>query len=165
MKTVNAIAIAAVGFATSASAFTLDFTAFAAGAELNNNIVVNVPGYGDVRFTEGPNNFGTPPTDLEITDQFPPFTGIGFENGEQLIVTFEGAPAVNIDFVFAGVGSGESFTTSTSSVPDNGTRNIAFSGNGAALVAVNFESAPVPEPSSTLLVVLGALGLVGRRRR
>lgn len=164
MKTVYAIATAAV-LTGSASAFSLDFSAFASGAELDPDIVVNVPGYGDVRFTEAPNNDpGAPATDLEITAAHVPFKGIGFENGEQLVVSFEGSTPVEIDFIFAGVGSGESFDVNQTEIPDDGTRLISFKGSpGAALVGVGFST--VPEPSSTLLVALGALGFAARRRR
>ncbi len=159
MKTVNALSLAAVGLVGSAHAFSLDFSAFANGLELDNSIVVPVPGYGNVRFTESP----TPPTSLEITDQFAPFTGINFVDGETVFVTFEGGAVRNVDFAFAGVGAGESFTATALNSPDNGSRSVTFSGTGAALIAANFDA--VPEPSSTLLVALSALGLVARRRR
>ncbi len=163
MKTANALALAAISLSGSASAFTLDFSSFAIGTELDNNIVVNVPGYGDVRFTEGP----FPPTDAEIGNQYFGLPGIEFENGESVFVTFEGAPATNVAFAFVGVGNGEMFTATSlnSATPGDGAHSITFSGEGAALFAVEFDAAPVPEPSSTILVALSALGLVARRRR
>ena len=157
MKSVNAFALVAAGLVGSVSAFSLDFSSFAAGTELNPDLVVNVPGYGDVRFTERAG------ADLEVSVAFAPFKGIAFANGDQILVTFEGDQAVEIDFAFAGVGSGENVSVSNLNTPDDGTRLISFSGEGASLIAVNFDT--VPEPSSTLLVALSTLGLIGRRRR
>lgn len=159
MKTKSAISLAMIGLSGSVSAFSLDFSAFAVGLELNNNIVVPVPGYGNVRFTEAP----SPPTSLEITDQPGPFRGINFEDGEQVFVTFEGGAVSNVNFTFAGVGNNESFSTVALNTPNDGSSSITFSGDSGALVAVSFDS--VPEPSSALLAALGSLGLIGRRRR
>ncbi len=159
MKTAKALSLATIGLIGSASAFSLDFSAFSLGQQLNNDLVVAVPGFGNVRFTEST----APPSSLEIAQDQAPFNGISFDGGEDLIVTFEGGPVTDVNFAFAGLESGESFSVTTLSNPDDGTRRISFTGDSASLIAVSFES--VPEPSSTLLVALSALGLVGRRRR
>ncbi|MFT6180297.1 MAG: hypothetical protein ACJAXZ_001237 [Akkermansiaceae bacterium] len=172
MKTVNAIAAAAVGLVGSASAFSLDFSAYTVGVELDPDLVVSVSGFGTVTFTEAPsNNPSSPPSELEITDAYVPDPGIGFQNGEQLEVTFQAdnpnVTVQDVTFVFTGVNSGENFSVATTSNPDDGKRLISFSGEGsdggAGLYQVHFTA--VPEPSSTLLVALSALGLVARRRR
>lgn len=171
MKTVNAITAAAVALVGSASAFSLDFSAFGIGHELDPDIVVNVPGFGDVTFTEAPTNApGSPTSQLEITDAHVPAPSIGFVDGDQLDVTFQADdPNVVVDevtFVFVGVNAGEGFSVSSTATPDDGSRRISFAGangDGAGLYRVDFTA--VPEPSSALLLGLSALGFVARRRR
>ncbi|MGJ8695992.1 MAG: PEP-CTERM sorting domain-containing protein [Verrucomicrobiaceae bacterium] len=167
MKTPSAIAAALIGFAGSASAFTVDFSAFAVGTPLNPDIVVNVPGYGNVRFAEAPNNNGGN-SHLEITNAHMNSEGviansIGFVDGEQMVVTFENGPVININFDFAGVGSGEGFQVNTLPFPGDA-QLVSFNGITAGVVAVSFDQV-VPEPSSTLLVALAGLGIAARRRR
>ena len=107
MKTITALTLATAGIVGSANAFSLDFAAFATGTPLNNSIVVPVPGYGDVRFTEA----ATPVSELEITEFFGGiFKGINFTNGEQVFVTFEAGPVTDVEFAFAGVEADENFT-------------------------------------------------------
>jgi len=159
MKTVNAFALVAAGLVSSVSAFSLDFSSIALGTQLNPDLVINVPGYGDVRFTEASGS------DLEIgTGSLGPIIlqGITMENGEGITVTFEGAPATDISFGFIGVG-GDLDRFDAGSFIGNSAQLLSFDGTEGTLVSVNFNS--VPEPSSTLLIALSALGLIGRRRR
>ena len=170
MKSVKLIAVI-LGSASSAGAFTVDFSAFAIGDVLDPEIVVNVLGYGDVRFSEAPlNTTGEEeftPSELEITDQHANGEGIirnsiGFIDGEQMLVTFEGIDVFNVNFDYAGIGVGEQFNFN-SIVDESGPFLVSFSGNGGGIVAVSFDV--IPEPSSSLLISLAALGLIARRQR
>ena len=169
MKTVNTIAAAAIGLVGSASAFSLDFTSIPLGTDLGP-IIVPVPGFGFVKFTEAVSNTTGLQSELTVNDTFVPNPGIEFQEGDQLGVEFISIdnPTHRVDtvfFVFTNVDAGESFTVSSTVVPDDGTRLVSFAGagNGGGLSEVGFTT--IPEPSSTLLVALSALGLVARRRR
>ena len=159
MKATTALAAAAlVAVATSADAFTFDFVANV-GQALPPNLIINVPGYGNVEISPLVGN-------LQVGTQFrnpgyTPAPSVEFDSGDAILVSFLAAPVFDVDFDFIDVSPGEG-------VAVNGTPNV-FSvqlngiGNGAGLKEVSFKA--VPEPGSAVLGLAGGLLLVFRRRR
>jgi len=165
---------------TMASAFTIDFnnltvsdgvntSAFTIGTvDAGNPQTVNVPGYGDVLFQVGPLTAdsltvgSTHSNDGGSTFQ----QSLEIDSNEVVVVTFLGPAALNVDFDIIGVSSGEN-----GSVAQTGAAEYQYApgggpgtaDDGAGIAAISWNT--VPEPSSTLLITLGAGSLLLRRRR
>ncbi|MBK1882116.1 PEP-CTERM sorting domain-containing protein [Luteolibacter pohnpeiensis] len=140
-------------------AFTLDF-ASSVGATLPSDLVINVPGYGDVSFSA---NYAS---SLEVGTDFYGGATLQFDNNEVVLVTFLGGVPTDVDFSTVAVSaiSGEQFVV----IPISSSQYaVALQGStdGAGIGAVTFNAAAVPEPSSAVLGLLGAAGLFVRRRR
>ncbi|BDS06344.1 hypothetical protein NT6N_13840 [Oceaniferula spumae] len=187
MKSKILTLIASVAASAMASAFTIDFnnltvsdgtttTAFTiSNVEAGSPQTVTVPGYGDVTFQVGPasddvlvvgstyrNDSDTIQQSLELGP--PEFVD---DSSEVVIVTFLGLEALSVDFDIIGVGSGENpnpvRTAFNEYQYDPNSNGSGTSGDGAGIAAISWTT--VPEPSSSLLVMIGAGTLLLRRRR
>lgn len=157
MKTTRLSLIAALGLAASANGFTLDFIADV-GATLPPDLVINVPGYGDVKFTAILGN-------LEVDTNFQtgglPTPSLEFASGEIVGVEFLGAPVYNLSFDFIDLSPGESMNVNGSG--NSYTVQLSGNVNGAGLQEITFLA--VPETSTATLGLLGTALLAFRRRR
>ena len=160
------ITLAAVALsALPSSAFTLNFNDHL-GATVPPGLTVEVPGYGDVGFRAG---FSS---DLKVGSSHNPDNGataasLQFMKGDSVHITFLGPRPLSVDFDFVGLSSGEAFR-----VLQTGSGSyfviLQGSGDGAGLTTASFRTHPetrVPEPGTSLLSLLGAVGLAIRRRR
>lgn len=151
------------GLSTIGSAFTLDFSSVASGTTLPPALVINVPGYGDVQFDalSGSNltvdsslTFGTGTNALNFgTDEGVKITFLGVQPLDASISSV--SASVGETFVFAAGANANEFILVLSGTP--------ASNPGAGVSHVHFEA--VPEPSISLLGLLGGTLLVIRRRR
>jgi len=164
MKTTIALAIASLcGLTAVSSAFTLDFVGYDGTTLPPNPLVINVPGYGDVRFDAGTGS------SLVVNSAYQNDNGsaapsLSFDQGDALQVTFLGKQPLHVDFDFVGVSPGESFNVQPDLFKSQTyLLNLQGAGDGAGLYAISWTQ--VPEPSSALLGVLGTSILVLRRRR
>ena len=140
-----------------ASAFSFNFLGVANGTPVPPTLTVNVPGYGDVSFTA----IGA--SVLTVDSSFGSNTLV-FDSGDTVRVTFLNQSFDDITLNTTDVGITEFFQASN--ITPNSidfTLNGPIGGNGAGIEQINFNA--VPEPSSSLLGVLGASLLVLRRRR
>lgn len=165
MKT-KFLTLAALGAATAiGQAFTIDFNAlevpFGTIVDSATPLTVTVAGYGDVRFE-------VPPTVVIEVDSNYQNDGGTIQNSLELdstdvvLVTFLGPTALNVDFDIIGVNSGESASATYFPLSDDYQYAPGGSGDGAGIAAISWT---VPEPSSSLLVLVGAGSLILRRRR
>lgn len=138
-----------------AHGFSLGFAANL-GVTLPPDLIVNVPGYGDVLFSAA---IGSA---LPVTADYA-FPSVIFDNGEAVTVTFLGATPSDVEFGFSGVSVGEAFTPTQLT---NSQYYVSFQGssNGAGLNSITWGTNSIPEPASSLLGGLGALMLFRRRR-
>lgn len=154
------MALATLFLSPLASAFSLDFSGVGLGTTIAPTLVVNVPGYGNVQFDAG---FGS---SLSIENYNSPggaVKAIDLQNMESVIVTFLGATPSDVGFDFRGLNVGES----VNQVPLSGNTyllSLSGSSNGVGVSGATFNAAAVPEASTGLLGVLGALMLLRRRR-
>jgi len=160
--------IAILTATAAAHAFTIDFNSISADfshgttVTSSSSLTVNVAGYGNV-------SFEVTNTDSLIVDNHhssgggPTQDSLEIDSDETVIVTFLGAPALNVDFEIIGIDGGESSEASYFAGTDDYryTPGIGTDGTGIARVTWN----TVPEPSSSLLVLLGMSSLILRRRR
>lgn len=165
MKT-KFLTLIALGAATAISqAFTIDFNALEVplGTTVTQAtpLTVTVAGYGDVKFevanpdvlvvaTNHQNDSGTFMNALEL------------DAGETVLVTFLGPQALNVDFDIIGINAGESANPVPVGFGGDEYQLDAIGGNGVGIAAISWT---VPEPSSSLLVLVGAGSLILRRRR
>ncbi|MBN8460866.1 MAG: PEP-CTERM sorting domain-containing protein [Verrucomicrobia bacterium] len=160
ITTLGASALMFVAAMANAPAFTLDFASLALGTNVPNlpsSLVLNVPGYGNIAFSSGNSSH------LEIVSMSGssgPTKSINMNGGETLVVNFQGATPINVNFGYEEVDSGE---VMTSLAPFSPTQYVvSMNGNNAGVSAVNFQV--VPEPSAILLGGIGSLLLFRRRR-
>ena len=172
---INTISLAALfaGICTASASFSLDFT----GLEGNTlsakdpQVIENVTEvfeseddvYGDVDFSVLDTALET---SIALVDNVP---AILFDSSRTIVVNFFGDPVQ--DFVVQFVGVSDGATTSFALVdadPFNPGRRgeITVEGGTAAISGISFRRADkqIPEPSSALLVGLGAIALLRRRR-
>ena len=165
MKT-KFLTLIAMGTATAiGQAFTIDFNAldvpFGTTVDSATPLTVAVAGYGDVRFDVPAG------TVLEVAKHFSNDGGTTFQNSleldpaEVVLVTFLGPTALNVDFDIIGVSSGEN----TAGVQFSSTeyQYSPGGGDGTGIAAISWNT--IPEPSSSLLVLVGAGALILRRRK
>ena len=163
------IAATYCGLCAVGSAFTLDFLSVPTGTPIPPSLTINVPGYGDVRFDTIGNSI------LIVDDRYendsPGQTSspsLNFDSGESVKVTFLGLEPIDVEFDWVGVNAGEFFIAAPGLSPNefvitlNGSTTPAAN-NGAGLYEIGFNQ--VPEPSASLLGVLGATMLLIRRKR
>lgn len=173
--------IASAAAMTAASAFTIDFntlqvsdgtttTGFSIGTISGGSPqVVTVPGYGDVRFEVAPASSDV----VQLGSSYSNDGGTTFQQSlevdasEVVVVTFLGDEALNVDFDIIGISSGENTapvkTGSQEYQYNPGSGGPSSPGDGAGIAAISWTA--VPEPSSSLLVLVGAGSLLLRRRR
>jgi PEP-CTERM motif len=172
MKTTSLLATAAFAVVTSISsqAFTLDAVGYEGGELSPAPWSVSVPGYGELIFETAA---GSP---LVISSGYEnPQDGlmplIRFDGNDAIRVTFNGARVFNVEFYFASLSGNDGvevadLTQSDLSIPQ--TFRITLRGTSdsvADLYAITWNSQSVPEPSTTLLGMVGVAGLVFRRCR
>ena len=149
-----------------AGAFTVDFTGVAAGTTVPPNLTLDVPGYGTITISSIVMSDGTGPSNLVIGDTFDDggvsTRSLEFDEKEQVLVTFNGSEATGVDFDYVGVSGGEEFNTSAF-LPNTYIVNLQGSGDGAGLSGISWNA--VPEPSTSLMGLIGGLALLGRRKR
>lgn len=151
------------------SAFTLDFLGDEGTTLPANPLVVDIPFYGQVSFEA----IGS--SELIVDNAFendgPGQTtspSLSFDKGESTKVTFLAAQPIDVTFAFVGVSTGEFFTTAQGSTANEFILTLggtAFNPGeaGAGLFQIGFNQ--VPEPSTSLLGLIGGMLLVFRRRR
>ena len=161
MKNTCFSAFVALGFATAAcNGFTLDFVADV-GANLPPDLVINVPGYGNVQFT--PLAGSTLVVGTTYQTGGVPTPTLQFDSGEIVQVTFLALTPSSLAFDFLDVSPGESTFVNTTADPKVFTVQLSGSGDGAGLQQITFTA--VPETSAATLGLLGSGLLMLRRRR
>ncbi|MBK1830120.1 PEP-CTERM sorting domain-containing protein [Verrucomicrobiaceae bacterium R5-34] len=189
MKSKFLTLIASAAMLTAANAFTIDFNSMQISGDTGvialdfdnagdqaisdgEQVEVNVPGYGLVRFEIVPESTYTVAVGSQFKNDSDSFQqSLEVEPGETVQVTFlEDVDIYNVNFDIIGVSADENsdvipvfgsdkifqYNTPTGSGP--GGEN-----DGAGIAAISWSV--VPEPSSALMVLLGAGSLVLRRRR
>ena len=167
MKVTFTTLLATAAAATMAQAFTIDFNALVVPlgttVTAGSPLTINVAGYGDVRFEVGGSD------SLVVATNHSNDGGTTFQNsleldaGESVLVTFLGPQAMNVNFDIIGINAGESANPVPVGVAGNEYQLDAIGGDGVGIAAISWDA--VPEPSSSLLVLVGASSLILRRRR
>lgn len=147
----------------SSSAFSLDFTGLDLDGSVtlsgDDNLIINVPGFGNVGF--GVLEKGV----SAVVDDNLGVPAIEFDDTKTITINFfAGSPVENVMVSFVGVQQGIEPTY----VPvDNFGGTVAF-GQGASggIQSITFDriGPKIPEPSTAVLGLLGALALLRRRR-
>lgn len=164
-----ATAAAIIGLSAMCGAFTLDAVGYEGGELSPNPYSVLVPGYGELIFETA---VGTPvvissgygntsETELPV---------VRFDEEDAIRITFNGLAITNVNFYFAGLSFNEGFevrnlTKSDLFTPQAFLITLKGSGDGADLHAITWNTQSVPEPSSALLGMMGAAGMMLRRKR
>lgn len=173
--------IASTAAMSMASAFTIDFNTLTLSdgttpsgftintIDSNSPQTVTVPGYGDVLFQVASGSSDS----ISVGSTFTNDAGTiqqSLELGsfETIVVTFLGADVLDVDFDIIGVSTGQNAAPSVDALDRN---QFQYSPNtpapggteGAGIAAISFTA--VPEPSSSLLIVIGAGSMLLRRRR
>lgn len=170
---IKTLLVAAFSLAATAisQAFTIDFNALVVPVgttvDASTPLTINVEGYGDVRFEVTGSDV------VQVGDTFANDPGTTITNsleldgGDTVVVTFLGPEALNVDFDIAGITPGEEAVQITQSALRTFEFQVSTIANpgadGAGIAAVSWTA--VPEPSSALLGLVGACGLVFRRKR
>lgn len=172
MKAIFSTLLATAAAASMAQAFTIDFNSLLApdgsdltGASVSSGspLVITVPGYGTVRFEVGGTDV------LNVDQNHSNDGGTTFQNsleldaGERVLVTFVGPEAMNVNFDIIGLNSGEAANPVAVGITGDEYQLDAIGGDGVGIAAISWDA--VPEPSSSLLILLGAGSLVLRRSR
>ena len=167
MKTTLSTLMATTAAATMAQAFTIDFKALVVplGTTVTSGspLTINVSGYGDVRFEVGGSD------SLVVGTTHSNDGGTTFQNsleldpGERVLVTFLGPQAMNVNFDIIGIDSDETATPIEIGFSGDEFQLDAIGGNGVGIAAISWDA--IPEPSSSLLVLMGVGTLLFRRSR
>lgn len=163
MKIKSIAVVAALAIAPGlASAFTLNFGSVAPGP-IPSPLVVNIPGYGDVSFVAGFNAVTSTTSAPEVGTSFFGATSLQFADGDTVHITFLGGvpDSITPDSIALSIGTGEEFILSGGGT--DYTITLFNSPDGAGLTSIAFDA--VPEPSAAALGLLGAAGVLLRRRR
>jgi hypothetical protein len=147
-----------------ASAFSLDFTGLATDGSVSlsgadgDQLVISVPGFGNVAF--GVAEKDATASVVEI-DGVP---AIEFDDARTITIDFfAGSPVENVLVSFVGVDQGES-PTYTSLTDTSGVARIPVGTVGIQGLTFDRVGPKVPEPSTAILGLLGAVALLRRRR-
>ncbi|MFT4175684.1 MAG: PEP-CTERM sorting domain-containing protein [Luteolibacter sp.] len=156
-------AVLSVALTAAASAFTLDAVGYEGQSLPLEPVTIHVPGYGDLIFHAGPGSTLSVGSDYQNDNGFGG-PSLNFNERDTVRITFVGPEALNVDFDFVGLSSGESFIIQQDPFDSQSyVLTLQGSGDGAGLYAISWTA--VPEPTSALLGVLGGAMLVFRRRR
>ncbi len=164
MKPKALILISSFAGIYSASAFSLDFSGFATdgsdnlGSQLGEELVVNVPGFGDVAF--GVQQSGATAVISEIDGE----PAIQFDPTRSITIDFsDGGTVQNVVVSFVGIDAGENTSIT---IPNDSSALVALSAGTAGISEVTFDRVDkkIPEPSTAVLGLLGAVALLRRRR-
>ncbi len=162
MKLQATLAAALLMLAPSLHAFSLDLGSIVGALPKT----VAVAGYGNVSIFNGRDAATQLFTTAEVGTNFGS-PSIQFDSGDVVYITFLSGAALSFQASETGVDGTEAFSYVVS--PDQTRYQITLKGagaGGAGVSAVNFTAAaPVPEPSASILGLIGAAGLIIRRRR
>lgn len=159
------VAVLSIAAMSVGSAFTLDAIGYGGGVLEQNPYSVFVPGYGELVFEAAPGS------SLVLNSAYQNDNGSGapslnFDENESVKITFVGAEPLNVDFDFVGQSAGESFVIEKDLfTPQAFLVSLKGAGDGAGLYAVSWNTECVPEPTSSMLGLLGSMALLVRRRR
>lgn len=164
------IAALSLAAASVSQAFTIDFNALVvpSGTTITaaTPLTINVAGYGDVRFEVASGDI-VQVGQVHANDSGTVLNSLEMDPGENILVTFLGPQALNVNFDIAGINPGLDAVNITQHPINTNEYQVGMVGNpgsdGAGLAAVSWTA--VPEPSSALLGTLGAGLLILRRRR
>jgi hypothetical protein len=160
MKNTSLSTLAALCLAAGAAhGFSLDFISDV-GANLPPDLVINVPGYGNVQFSPLAGSALVVGTTYQTGGL--PTPSLQFDAGEIVLITFLEAPVSDLAFDYIDVSPGESMNTNVAG-PNSFTVQLTSGTNGAGLQEITFSA--VPETSAATLGLLGTGLLVLRRRR
>jgi len=165
MKLQATLAAAMLLLAPALHAFSIGFAAQVPGG-IPPNLLVNVPGYGDVSFAAGFNGITMSQSALVIDNTFFGAPALEFVNADTLIVTFLGEIPFNVDFnsVAVSASSSEEFAV-VQTGPKEFVVSLQNSVDGAGIAQVVFNAQSIPEPAASLLGLVGLGGFLLRRRR
>ena len=169
MKKIIPLAAALIAISTSVgNAFTLDAVGYEDGVLSGSPVSIFVPGYGVLVF-EAATGSSLVVNDAYLNDNGCGAPSLSFDQNEAVKVTFNGAQPLNVDFDFVGVSAGEKFDVQTLTdglfTPQAYLVTLQGSGDGAGLYSISWNTECVPEPTSAMLGMFGALAFILRRRR
>jgi hypothetical protein len=148
---------------TSSQAFTLDAAGYEGGTLNTEPFSINIPGYGELIFE------ALPGSSLVVSSAYENDNGFGgpslnFDQDESIRITFNALEPINVDFDIVGQSAGESFVIEKDLfTPQAFLVTLKGQGDGAGLYAVSWDA--VPEPTSSMLAMIGGALFVLRRRR
>ena len=152
--------------AINASAFSLDFTGVSAGTTIAPDLTLSVPGYGSVTFSAAIKADASGTSELVVGDTYVDggvaTRAIEFDGADQMIVTFNGTTPSQVDFDIVGASGGEEFNILAFG-SNSYLVNLQGSGDGAGVSGVSWNS--IPEPSTSILGLIGGLAFLARRKR
>ena len=167
--TIPLIAAICCGLSSIGSAFTLDFTRNVFQNTADGPIFVDVPDYGLVRF-DSDDTLVVDSRFENDSDGDTTSPSLNFATGDSVQITFLAADPINVTFAFVGRNVGENFDLGLVTSPN--VFSLALNDpaanpleSGAGLFEIGFATQSVPEPSTSLLGLIGGTLLVLRRRR
>jgi MYXO-CTERM domain-containing protein len=170
MKLKATLAAALLTLAPSLHAFTLDIASLLGNTlpVSNPGLVVNIAGYGDVHLYSGKDGAGNV-TPIDISSNLFGVPAIEFQRGDVFYVDFLGsAPATSLSYETVDLNSPIEVLAQNSNAAQTRYRIVLNSSDPAATAGIsvlNFTASPVPEPTAAALGLVGAAGLILRRRR